>query len=68
MNENVTGGRDAATASDEVAALRGRLASAGLLAPAGTPRSRPDVTVLARARRAAGRGTPLSDVVTEERG
>ncbi len=71
MNEYVTRVLDAATdpgtAPDEAAALRERLARAGLLAPPGAPRHRPDAGVVARARRAAGKDKPLSEVVNEGR-
>lgn len=55
-------------AGSDVDRLRERLAMAGLLTPAGPPRRRPDPTAVARARREAGRGTPLSDLVAEGRG
>jgi hypothetical protein len=55
-------------AGSDVERLRERLALAGLLAPPGSPRRRPDPAATARARREAGRGTPLSDLVAEERG
>jgi hypothetical protein len=71
MNEYVTSVLDAATdpdlAGDEPAALRERLARAGLLAPAGSPRVRPAAGDLARARTAASRGTPLSVLVEQGR-
>lgn len=59
---------DPNVAGDEAARVRERLARAGLLAPRGEPRRRPDPALVAEARRAAGRGTPLSDIVTEQRG
>jgi len=47
---------------------RERLRRAGLLAePTGPPRRRPDPEVLAAARREAGQGTPLSDLVRQDR-
>jgi hypothetical protein len=71
MNEYVTRVLSAATdpayAGDESSRLRERLARAGLLAPAGSPRRRPSDRDVAGARRAAGRGTPLSDLVARER-
>jgi hypothetical protein len=72
MNEYLTFVLDAATdpahAEGDAERLRERLARAGLLAAAGPPHRRPDGRALARARHAAGRGTPLSDVVARDRG
>lgn len=59
---------DPALAGSDVERLRERLDLAGLLAPEGTPRRRPDSRTVARARRNAGQGTPLSDLVAEGRG
>ncbi|MBX7430576.1 Arc family DNA-binding protein [Mycobacterium sp. Y57] len=59
---------DPAFAGDDVDRLRERLALAGLLAEPGRRRSRPDRAAVARARKAAGQGTPLSDLVVRERG
>lgn len=75
MNEFLTLVLDAATnpdlaGSDAVRVrvrVRERLALAGLLAPPGIPRSRPAPGDVARAREAAGRGTPLSDIVSGDR-
>jgi hypothetical protein len=71
VNEYLTRLAEAATdpvnAADDLERVRERLRRAGLLAPAGRPRPRPDATAVARARRRAGRGTPLSDLVTDER-
>lgn len=71
MNDYVTAVLDAATdpdlAGDEATALRERLARAGLLAPGGSPRTRPTPAELARARAAASGGTPLSDVIEQGR-
>src|SRR5688500_17539980 len=71
MNDYVTAVLDAATnpalAGDEATSLRERLARAGLLAPAGSPRTRPSEPDLARARAAASGGTPLSSVVEQGR-
>jgi hypothetical protein len=72
VNEYLTAVLDAATnpetAGSEAEALRERLARAGLLATP-TPRSkpRPAAAQLAAARKRAGRGTPLSDFVSEGR-
>jgi len=59
---------DPELAGEEAARVRERLARAGLLAT-GRPRTgaRPDPEVLARARAAAGQGTPLSEIVAEDR-
>lgn len=71
MNEYVTSVLDAATdpdlAGDEAAVLRERLARAGLLAPPGPRRRRPDADEVARARSRAGRGTSLAELVGEGR-
>jgi len=71
MNEYVTVVLDAATnpdlASNDAARLRERLARAGLLAPAGRTRTRPSAGLVASARAAASRGTPLSQLVEEGR-
>ncbi|HET7386947.1 MAG TPA: toxin-antitoxin system HicB family antitoxin [Nocardioidaceae bacterium] len=72
VNEFITRVLDAATnpdlADDEMARIRERLARAGLLAPPGEPVERPDPDAVAAARRAAGRGVPLSELVREGRG
>lgn len=71
MNEYVTAVLSAATdpdlAGDVAAATRERLARAGLLAVQGAPRTRPDAARVTAARAAAGRGTPLSTLVTDSR-
>ena len=56
--------------TDEAERLRERLAQAGLLAPslAGRRGRRPDAAAVKRARRRAGRGRALSDLVSEGRG
>lgn len=51
-------------AGDEAQQVRERLARAGLLAESGQVRPRPDAAAVARARRRAGRGTRLSDLVS----
>lgn len=72
LNDYLTRLAQAATdpdlAGSDVEQLRERLALAGLLAPAGPSRRRPDPAAVARARRKAGQGTPLSDLVAEDRG
>lgn len=72
LNDYLTRLVEAATdpelAGDDAARIRERLDRAGLLVPAGTPRRRPDAAVVAAARAAAGRGTPLADLVTYDRG
>jgi uncharacterized protein (DUF1778 family) len=66
VNEFVTRVLDAATnpelTDDESLRVRERLAAAGLLAPLGPPRTRPDDDELARARRRAGQGRQLADL------
>jgi uncharacterized protein (DUF1778 family) len=55
-------------AGDEITGLKERLAQAGLLlTPEPLSSKRPSARALSRARAAAGRGTPLSDFVTEGR-
>lgn len=55
-------------AGDELTRMRERLARAGVLAePPIQHGGRPDEDELARARAAAGHGTPLSDLVSEGR-
>lgn len=72
LNEWVTLVLDAATdpdlASSEADRVRERLVAAGLLASTGPARRRPPAAGVARARAAAGRGRPLSDVVHDGRG
>lgn len=71
MNAFVTAVLDAATnpdlAGDDAARVRERLARAGVLAPAEQPRRRPSAQAVARARSAAGTGTPLSELVSDGR-
>jgi hypothetical protein len=71
MNDYVTAVLDAATnpglAGSEAERLRERLDAAGLLAEPGEPRSRPPRAEAARARSRAGRGTALSELVSEDR-
>lgn len=71
LNEWVTLVLDAATDPDlagtEADRVRERLANAGLLASTGPARRRPSAAKMARARAAAGRGTPLSDLVRDGR-
>jgi plasmid stability protein len=71
MNDYVTAVLDAATdpalEGSEAEQLRARLAAAGLLAATGSPRRRPPATKVAAARRSAGKGTPLSQLVSEGR-
>lgn len=66
----VTAATDPVHAPDEMAALRERLARAGLLFDTSLLTSsgpRPSEEEFARARAAAGRGTPLSDIISEQR-
>jgi hypothetical protein len=71
MNDYVTAVLDAATnpslAGSEAAALRERLDRAGLLAEPGKPRRRPPHYETERARTRAGRGTPLAELVSQDR-
>lgn len=72
MNDYVTTVLRTATDPDFAATgaeqLRERLARAGLLAAPGSPRPRPDRAAVQAARRRAGAGTPLSDLVSSGRG
>lgn len=54
-------------AGDEAERLRERLARAGLLADPGAAVQRPDADAIAGARRRAGQGRPLSELVGEGR-
>jgi hypothetical protein len=71
LNDYLTRVAEAATdpdlADNDAQRLRERLARAGLLVEPGGPRRRPDPAALARARRAAARGTALSELIGEER-
>ena len=66
----VVAATDPANAADAMSALRERMARAGLTydVPAGTVVGQPDASALEDARAAAGRGTPLSRIVSEQRG
>lgn len=74
LNDYLTQLAKAATdpdlAGDDVERLRERLSRAGLLVlPAGgRKRRRPDAAEVAQARREAGQGKTVSDLVTEGRG
>jgi hypothetical protein len=73
LNEYITrviqAATDPALAGSDVERLQERLARAGLLVPEDPlRRQRPDPKVVEEARREAGRGTPLSDLVVEGRG
>jgi hypothetical protein len=71
MNDYVTAVLDAATdphlAGDEAERLRERLDLAGLLAEPGERRRRPPREQAASARRRAGQGTALSELVSKGR-
>jgi len=71
VNEFLTRVLDAATdpelTDDESLWVRERLAAAGLLAPLGPPRPRPAGDDLAGARRRAGRGHQLANLVHDGR-
>lgn len=72
LNEYVTRVLRAATdpdlEGDEAAAVRAKLAQAGLLDASGGPRPRPGREAVERARRAAGGGTSLEGLSSEGRG
>ena len=59
---------DPELAGDDMERLWERLARAGLLAAPGPKRRRPDPNAVAKASRRAGAGTPLSDLIKQERG
>lgn len=72
INEYVSRVLDAATdpdlATTDAERLRQRLSAAGLLVTRHAPApQRPSESVIAAARQAAGRGTPLSTLVSEGR-
>lgn len=73
VNDFITRVLDAATnpelAGTEADQVRERLERAGILAsvPPQRGRQRPGGDAVARARRAAGRGTPLTDLVSRDR-
>jgi hypothetical protein len=72
MNEFVVRVLDAATdpdlAGDEAARVHERLAAAGLLHPGPWAQgAAPPAAAVAAARRRAGDGTPLSDLIAEDR-
>jgi hypothetical protein len=65
----LTAAVDPNAAGDEVERMRERLARSGLLwTPSPAKVRRPDPERVRAARAAAGRGTPLSDLVSEGRG
>jgi predicted transcriptional regulator len=65
----VVAATDPANASDAMSTLRERMLRAGLIydVPVGVGVG-PDASALELARAAAGRGTPLSQIVSEQRG
>ena len=52
---------------NEIERARERLRRAGILATPTRMASRPEAEAVAAARRRAGRGTPLSEIISEER-
>lgn len=58
---------DPELAGDEAERVRERLARAGLLAEPGSGRSRPGERAVARARKRAGKGRALEELVAEGR-
>lgn len=71
LNDYITRLAEAAVdpnlANDEAERLRERLVRAGLVVEPGPARRRPDAAAVASARRRAGSGTPLSELVRRER-
>jgi hypothetical protein len=68
VTEVLTAVTDPRTAGTEADQVRERLAAAGLLEPVlARPRRAVDPKHLAAARKAAGRGTPMSDLVADSR-
>lgn len=65
----VVAATDPSNAGDEIVALRERLARAALTVGHtwGEPVTRPTIEELARASTAAAQGTPLSEIVSEQR-
>ncbi|MEB3050982.1 hypothetical protein KV112_14755 [Mycolicibacter sp. MYC123] len=59
---------DPALEGDDVERLRERLAQAGLLVEPQQQHTRPDRDAVARARKSAGEGTPLSELIAHGRG
>ncbi|HWB67295.1 MAG TPA: toxin-antitoxin system HicB family antitoxin [Mycobacteriales bacterium] len=72
LNDYVSSVLDAATnpelSGSAAEQVRERLAAAGILVPPGRPRRRPSKQAFEAARRAAGKGTRPSDLVSESRG
>jgi predicted transcriptional regulator len=58
---------DPELAGDEATRVRERLARAGLLAPTSASARRPSKAAVARARKRAGKGRALSELVSEGR-
>lgn len=68
VTETLAARTDPESAGTKIERIRERLSRAGLLERSGPSHAeRPDPDKLARARAAAGQGTPLSDLVSEER-
>lgn len=71
LNDYLTRLVEAATdpeyAGDDATRIRERLERAGLLVASGPRRRRPDPVDVTAARAAAGRGTPLADLVADDR-
>jgi hypothetical protein len=71
LNDFITKVLEAATnpdlESDEATRIRERLARVDLVMPQVDIRVRPSAEEFHRARKAAGRGTPLSDLISEDR-
>lgn len=59
---------DPELAGNDMERLRERLARAGLIVAPGAKRRPPNQNSVAKARRRAGEGTPLSDLIKQERG
>jgi len=71
LNDYVTAVMSAATdpalAGSELEGLKERLAQAGLLVPPQAPRRRPPKAAVEMARRRAGKGTSLEELVADSR-
>lgn len=68
VTDVLTAVTDPRSARDELQRIRERLRRAGLLEePPATTKRRPDAEAVRAARRRAGRGTPLSEILEQDR-